>query len=334
MAGRAPLHGRARACLICFVRLALGVTAVLLALGRYAAAEPEPRRVAVVAPAEGCPSAAQVMAALDRYLPGHALVAADVPDPEAWATAVVADEDTGYRVTCAGKEKRFSDVARRCGERARTAAVFVALLLRPPRADGDAPGDPGAAVTPAPSPPLAVAAPPPDEPARAGFLDLEAAGVVAVAPAGPVLVCGGALRLAGGWRVVGAALGATGLSPAAIDVGGGRARAVRIPLDLDLRLSLFRGRRAELTADLGLALDVIHASGLDLPANRSGVAVAPGLRLAAGLRVPLTRRLLALIALEALLHPGTTRLVVGGEGAAELPALWLGASLGVAARLR
>ena len=119
--------------------------ALLLVCAATARAERVP---VVVLPAGGCPDQAAVDAELERLLP--------LPPPSAHATAlVVADLGDRFAVAAFGAQRIFVDPGRDCGERARTAAVAIAVTLAPPTV---AFGEP-AAVDEALPAPLPVAAP-------------------------------------------------------------------------------------------------------------------------------------------------------------------------------
>jgi len=75
----------------------------------------------------------------------------------------VIDLGDRYVVTAAGQSALYADPARDCGERARVAAVFIALALNPPAL----PAAP-AVVSPAPVPPPPAPSPPEPTPDEAG----------------------------------------------------------------------------------------------------------------------------------------------------------------------
>lgn len=78
-----------------------------------------------VVPADGCPTKAQVLAELARLLPS--------PPPSAYgADIVVVDRGDRFDVDLAGSQRSFAEPTRDCADRARTAAVAIAVTLAPP----------------------------------------------------------------------------------------------------------------------------------------------------------------------------------------------------------
>src|SRR5882672_4276079 len=77
-----------------------------------------------------CPAPSQVAAVLGTLLRGTKIAGTSgLPGPD---DASVSDEGSKFRVEIAGRERVFDDAERDCTERARQAAVFVALVLDPP----------------------------------------------------------------------------------------------------------------------------------------------------------------------------------------------------------
>ena len=123
---------------ICVDRLASErcwlVAAVLVLAGARPAAAAPSREVVVVASAAACPSPRALAAALGAYLPSRRV---RVGGPAAGAAEVrVADLGKRYAVQVKGERKEFDDPRRRCGERARAAAVFASVALEPPTVAG------------------------------------------------------------------------------------------------------------------------------------------------------------------------------------------------------
>ena len=101
-------------------RVIVLVASLIVASGAAAA----PLRVTVL-PADGCPSQAAVEAELAHLLP---VPPASVDS----ADIVVADGGDRFAVTVCGAARVFVDPARTCAERARIAAVTLAVTLAPP----------------------------------------------------------------------------------------------------------------------------------------------------------------------------------------------------------
>jgi hypothetical protein len=100
------------------------VVAPLLLLFAATAAAAAPLRIAVLPP-DGCPSQAALDAELSRLLPA--------PPPSAYSADIfVSDGGDSFAVTVCGAERVFVDPPRNCAERARIAAVTIALTVAPP----------------------------------------------------------------------------------------------------------------------------------------------------------------------------------------------------------
>src|SRR5260221_11730334 len=77
-----------------------------------------------------CPAPSQVAAVLAPLLRGTKVAGgAGSPGPD---DALVSDDGSKFRVAVASREREFNDAERDCTERARQAAVFIALVLDPP----------------------------------------------------------------------------------------------------------------------------------------------------------------------------------------------------------
>lgn len=360
-------------------RLALALALALPAATVIPAFADEPAApipLDLLARGHGCPTPAQLAATLRAASPRFVLalgpasdLAPNEPGGEPARDAVpvaVLDEGQRYQVMVGGQVRAFRDPARRCAERARTAAVLVALTLDPPsvklpRDDvdldallRDAP-EPGAPVEPAPPPtcretlcpapppapvcpaPPATTPEPTPPPARP-----RAVLVLSGAVDGPVATTGGTGGVTGGgrvevdlvWHGVGFSTGAQGMSPAELVNAGVRARLVRTVLDVGavgtLRLGLAEGA---LGLGLGALVDAIDDVGP--PPGGWTVRAEPLLRAAAGLRLWLAPRLALALGLQALisLKPVTFR-TYAGDPLGQTPRAWLGGTLGVAWALK
>jgi hypothetical protein len=76
--------------------------------------------------ADSCPTREATLAAVDALL-GHSAIRSE--DLE---QVTVTDSGTSFSITVKGRVREYTDNARDCGQRARIAAVFVALTLAPP----------------------------------------------------------------------------------------------------------------------------------------------------------------------------------------------------------
>jgi hypothetical protein len=254
-----------------------------------------------------CPSSVALAAALGAIFPDLEMDGAD-------ALRVTVEEIDGarYRVSAGTASREFVDTPRRCDERAKKAAVFVALELAPPM------------LSTSPSRPRT---------SRQGLqIELEAAGVYDSAPSAAAYAGGGRLAIYLGTRHVGGALGIAGLSSMTLELMGARARLSRVPIDLSARGQL-RLHRVGLALDLGLVVAPQITSGLDVPASRTEVRVEFGLRLACHVEVWLGRVApFAMIQTEYVPAPFNLTLPAG-QVVGTTPSYFLGAEVGIVVRL-
>lgn len=234
-----------------------------------------------------CPTQAAVIATLSSVLDADTL--RRTPDP-----ARVVDLGDRYVVEAAGQRGSYADSARDCGERARVAAVFIALALNPPVAPAASPPSVPSPGPPSPPAPL----PPPDEPARSAprptparaWREISAAGRIDVAvaqedaPGGAT--AGPELRVAAGkgaWglAVTGGALWPTTASYATVSV-----RQQRFPFGVALVFKKAVGSSLELGVEGGLALALMRLQAHDIQANDPSTRVDAGARLVFGAAWP------------------------------------------------
>src|SRR5205814_3430832 len=125
--------------------------ALLLALvgpaDRTAAGEAAPGSGLVVEAAGQCPERAAVMAALQPVLGDEALRSTR-------GLSRVSDLGDRFEVVALGQTRQYADPNRDCAERARVAAVFIALTVMPPMFAMPSPPAPPAARVVAPPPPI------------------------------------------------------------------------------------------------------------------------------------------------------------------------------------
>ncbi len=311
-----------------------GLALLLVILMKGVAAGEE--RVALAGSADGCPTPEAVAAYLRQVLPGVSVVG-QAGHPAGARLAEVRDLGPRYRVsvagggtvaggTVAGGEKEFTDEPRRCQERARAAAVFIAVVLSPLLTD--------------PKPERAAPASPPAQQGprrRRPRVELEIGAVLAAAPrldgAAVPLAGGVGVRVAAGAGPLLLTLGISALSPVTLALSGATAQMLRLPLDLSLRGTLRRGR-VEGAADVGLMLAMLLLQGMDPRAAGPAFRVDPGVRLAAALRV-WVGRLAPFAALQAGVSPRPYDLQLDPQGiVGHTPVLWLEASAGLLVRLQ
>ena len=283
-----------------------------------------------------CPTREAVTAAVRSLLGPSSL-----GDGAAGPVILVRDRGNRYLVSAKGNTREYDDPARDCEERARVAAVFVALILSPssnertPKPGADAPPDravvasrPAPGPSPAPSPSLSSRA------ARGWWgMQLEAGALGAATPraGNSQLTAGGELRLivtADGW---GLSLG--GGVPAASTFHSGLVRVgeTRYPADLSIRRLWTTGWVAT-ALDLGALGAFCELQQADRPDARTTSHVELGLRAAATLAVEGARFGLYIRAFSEFI-PITRQIAVEPQGTVgRTSPFWVGAALGVTAR--
>jgi hypothetical protein len=308
----------------------LGAAVVLLAPAVFAAPPPSLR---MVGEETACPTPAQVVAVLRRLLPRTKVIAET--GSAAPADAAITDEGTQYRVTIAGQERFFVDGARQCAERARHAAVFVALVLDPPLVPGPAEPTPAAPPTPPPSPPPserpAAVSPPP----TLGALDFTLGTVLQVAPAAGdrrTTVAAGVMAWARAKRGFHLALG-TGVLRGAFQFDDIAADAWWVPIHLAAGIT-YETEPWEVGAEVGPSATILSVRGRELEQAESQVRVEWGGRASAFSRFWFSKNFALYLAGEALVRPSTYALLIQPQGPIGFtPGLWLGGSAGLSCRL-
>jgi hypothetical protein len=307
---------------------------------RGSAAPPPP--LPVVEATGACPGADAVRAAL---LP----LAGQVGPQPAGMAAHVTDLGSRFQIAAAGQSGLFIDAGRDCAERARVAAVFIALALNPPTLQARAPVPPAAAPAPA-SGAAAVAAP---AAVRDGADLARAMAPVATPPpsrrwfalavvarldgastdgAGAVDVGGGPeVRAAAGRGAFGAAAGASLLSPTTKAFGSVPVRERRFPFSLSATARHALPARLAIAGDLGVALVPFTLQGQQLGAPAPATRLDVGAHVAVALRLPPVWGWVApVFDVHADYFPRTYELSVNPLGTIGSSShLWLGASLGL-----
>jgi hypothetical protein len=275
-----------------------------------------------------CPGRELLVSELTPLLRGYAL------SESADLFAEVEDLGESYTVNVAGASREVRDPERQCLERARVAAVFLALNLP-------------SSLSPPPPPPPTTAAPrvqSPDSPERdlpdhdtrpardprafemRPFALAEAAWGAGVASTGVGLAA--SLRLGSvAITLLGAATTAT--TPYQANGEATRFELGRLPFAALLGWETSLGMLG-LGAETGLALDVLRFDGKTVPNAEQALRVNPGLRVNAVLRVRASRRLSAELMPIVNWFPRTYLVrVEPSQLLAETPRFWLGVSLGL-----
>jgi hypothetical protein len=263
-----------------------------------------------------CPSAEAVTAAL-----ASALGAA--PPSNAAAAPKVTDLGARFSVSASGQAREYVDAARDCDERARAAAVFIALALNPPL------------LPPPPAPPSApavqVAAPPPVPPS-ARWLDV---GVAARGDGGSTGDAGTALgfelQVAAGARWLGVVATAGILSATEGQFSSVAVRQQRFPFSVAIQARRTVRQHLALTGAAGAALVPITLRAERIENPQSATRLDAGFRLAAGGLYRATPRLAVFVDFHAEIFPRAYEIDVDPIGdVGSTGRLWLGASIGLA----
>lgn len=282
-----------------------------------------------------CPAASDVVAELGPLLPrtrvsasDSAAPAADATDSPDVATATISDEGERVRIRVATEERVFKDAGRACSERARTAAVFIGLVLDPPSFPE---------AKPTPSPPPAPPPAPPKPERRAVPLTLELGPQLLAAPASDAAqlpVAGGfGGRLAWG-HALGVSAGAAFFLPTRLALPAADARLVWLPFDVALRATHNAGPVA-LSAELGPELALLFASGERVNNPRTSLRLEAGARGALSFTWGMSSQLGAFLTVFGVWRPKPYSFRVNpGLPSGATPSLWVGAALGLSFRSR
>ena len=279
----------------------------VLLLGLLAAAVPS------VAVTGDCPGAEAVTAALRSALGSDAKVGVSEPPK-------VSDQGDRFSVAAAGQVQQYADPGRDCDERARAAAVFIALALNPPLV----PPGPAPTVRDAPAPPPAPSPSP-------RWLDL---AVAARADGGPGQAVGPAIgaeiHAAAGWRWLGVAATAGVLAPSDGTYASVTVQQQRFPLSLALTARHDVSQRLAIAGAAGAALVPLTVRATAIDGGPSSTRLDAGIRLAFELRFRATPRLAPFVDVHAEIFPRAYELQVDPLGTiGSTGRFWLGASAGL-----
>ena len=262
--------------------------------------------------ADSCPSETQLRQQLAPVLP---------PDATGAVRITVRDRDAAYLVQVGAAQRQLQDAARDCAERARVAAVFIALNLE--------------TSSPPPAPPAPAPRPKP-ETARAD-LQLFAAGSYSAAADAAVL--GGGVGVGLGTATLRLDLDLALVSPVrlALDPSGsvqqGEVVLVRLPASWTATYLLQVGA-LRVGPTLGLALDGLRMRGGGVEQPRTQWRLNPGalvgLRALLGLDRGLSIRLRAALRAFPLVYELSVE-PLGSLG--RTPRLWFGLDLGLGVEL-
>jgi hypothetical protein len=307
---------------------ACGVLASVASLP-VAHADPPPA-LRVVGRNATCPTTKQVAALLERMLL-QTKTTADTGPPGA-VEATIFDQGRNFRVTIAGEERSFDDPARECAERARHAAVFIALILDPLMT---AELSPEAPVAPPQLPPSIDKARPAQHPPDGFQWEMTLGWLMQVAPGDErrqTALANGIAVFARAKRGFHLALGAGVLhSPLHFDVAD--ADAWWAPIDVAAGFSA-KGTAWEVGFEIGPQVSVLWIAGENVKQAQSQARVDVGGRASLWSRFWVSQRFGAFLSAEAVVRPFPYIVDVDPRGGiGQMPVLWLGASAGLAASL-
>jgi hypothetical protein len=304
--------------------------ALLLSPAVFAAPPPSLRMVGEEA---ACPTPAQVITVLRRLLPRTKVIAEN--GPAAPEDGAIIDEGSQYRVTIAGQERSFVDAARQCAERARHAAVFVALVLDPPLVPEPSEATPPTpAATPPPLPPPERPAAPPS-PRTPTSVDLTLGTILQVAPGGGdrgTTVAAGGMLWARARRGFHLALG-TGVLRGSFHFKDVVADAWWIPIHVAAGIG-FTTDRWEGVAEVGPNATILSVLARDLEQAQSQVRLEWGVRAALFGRFWLSDNFALYLSGETLVRPSSYALLIDPQGQVGFtPAWWIGGAAGLSCKL-
>lgn len=243
----------------------------------------------------------------------------------------VQDLGGAYRIEVGAAIRQAEDPARDCLERARVAAVFIALNLqseaRPPA--------PAAAKTPSPPPIPKPALPaPPPEPRPSPRVGWQAWGQAAAAPTADVFTVGAGLGMSvhqDPWLVTvrAGAHAPTDLELDAPSLPQARVSVLRIPATLAAG-PLWELGFLEIGPTAGIAIDGLWLRGAGVERAASSFRLNLGATLGVEARWPAGLRWLVFSTFHAAAFPREYRLVVEPAGTTgRSPRLWMGLALGI-----
>jgi hypothetical protein len=241
--------------------------------------------------------------------------------------ASISDEGSHFRVAIAGHERQFTDAERDCNERARQAAVFVALVLDPPLVADRSVAEP------APEKPAPIVSSP--RPRSGPNLDLELGSFFQSSPAASersAALAGGVVARAR-WGQGFYLAGGVGVSPGSLHFAEIDTRAWWFPIDVAGGVS-YRSSSFEIGGDLGPAVTILSITAENLDRAGHNVRLDVGGRASLGGRFWLSEKIALFVSTQATFFPRPYRLVIEGQGdVGATPGLWWGGTIGFATRL-
>jgi hypothetical protein len=273
-----------------------------------------------------CPDAGQLEQALRPVLEQDVALVFEASPSTTWR-ARVSDDGAVYAIEIDGERREIEDARRDCEERARVAAVFIALNIQATKSEPAKPV--------APDPEAAPEEPEPPPPPPGFGASLQALGEHATDAERTAFGAGASIFYALApfrFELSAAVLAPIELRLTPRDDVRGRVDLVRIPLALTTSY-LVRIGDFELGPLLGLALDVLHMKGQGVERPQTELRLSPGVALGAAAHLWLSPRIGLVFQAQMRAFPRAYRLTVEPAGAlGRTPGIWVGAQLGAQAR--
>jgi hypothetical protein len=272
-----------------------------------------------------CPSPSQVATVLRSLLRETNVVT--TKSASSSDDVSLSDDGSQFRVTVAGRSREFDDAQRDCTERARHAAVFVALVLDPPLV----------------ADPIVESAPPPAEKPAAPIvssrehaaIDLELGSFFQASPAAAErsAALAGGVEMRGRWGQRIYVAGGVGASPGSLRFADIDTRAWWFPIDLAVGAA-YRSSSFEVAGDFGPSMTVLSIAAENLTRATNNVRLDLGARLSLGARFWLSEKIALSVSTQGTFIPRPYRLVIEGEGdVGATPGVWWGGTIGFVTRL-
>ncbi len=282
---------------------------------------------------DACPSAALLRQQLAPLLPRDVGLTFEGGDPKelAQGQARVRDRGDAYAVYTRDLTREVDDTLRDCLERARVAAVFIALNVKPALTPAPEP-EPEREPEPEPEPEPEAEPEPESDRLRIGLMLFGGAAyageIERIAPGGGA----GVWVAHGGWRFV---LSAGVLAPAELELApsetltGGTVDLMRMPFNLTAGYAL-RAGPIDVGPALGLAFDLLRIEGVGVEAPRTELRANTGFFAAGDLQVRLLPQLIGILRVGLSWFPRAYDLSVDRAGRlGRTPRLWLSATAGL-----
>ena len=305
------------------VAAAIAIALCLPRVGAAAGQEPSPGEgppttAAIIAGGSVCPTPAAVWSELEPLVPPQRLAEGARELGGDGGLPTILDQGAVYRVTTGGRAREYRDDARACAQRARVAAIFLALSL-----------EPAAAADEMPTPPTSPVATAPARDETRARLELGARFDAGLGPSPADLTGGISFRASVGRGPLVVSGGAGILFPRDVAIGDVPLRQWRAPFDLGLRARR-NGRVLAPFVEGGVVIALISEGGKGLATVSTTHAFELGARAAIGFHGTWSSRFAPFATLHAEWIPSPSSVVALPRGVVgHTPRVWLGATAGL-----